>query len=80
MCDCFFFFLVKRAGRHFVFFKRAGRHETGAGRRALKKKPRQNTVLSHTVYTQKTTSMLKGDFYRHKKIHIQYLDCNGFLR
>ena len=32
------------AGRHFDFFKRAGRHEKGAGRRALQKKPRQNTV------------------------------------
>ena len=39
----FLFFLVKRAGRHFGFFKRAGRHEKGAGRRALQKKPRQNT-------------------------------------
>ena len=36
--------LVKRAGRHFGFFKRAGRHEKGAGRRALQKKPRQNTA------------------------------------
>ena len=45
MTDIFFFFfkLVKRAGRHFGFFKRAGRHEKGAGRRALQKKPRQNT-------------------------------------
>ena len=34
----------KRAGRSFGFFKRAGRHEKGAGRRALQKKPRQNTV------------------------------------
>ena len=40
----FFFFLVKRAGRHFGFFKRAGRHENGAGRRALQKRPRQNTA------------------------------------
>ena len=32
------------AGRHFGFFKRAGRHEKGAGRRALQKKPRQNTA------------------------------------
>ena len=40
----FLFFLVKRAGRHFGFFKRAGRHEKGAGRRALQKKPRQNTA------------------------------------
>ena len=30
--------------RHFGFFKRAGLHEKGAGRRALQKKPRQNTV------------------------------------
>ena len=37
--------LVKRAGRHFGFFKRAGRHEKGAGRRALQKKPRQNTEI-----------------------------------
>ena len=47
----FFFFLVKRAGRHFGFFKRAGRHEKGAGRRALQKKPRQNTaeeISSHS--------------------------------
>ena len=40
-----FFFLVKRAGRHFGFFKRAWRHEKGAGRRALQKKPRQNTAI-----------------------------------
>ena len=46
----FFFFLVKRAGRHFGFFKRAGRHEKGAGRRALQKKPRQNTVLPQVLY------------------------------
>ena len=40
----FFFFLVNRAGRHFSFFKRAGRHEKGAGPCALQKKPRQNTA------------------------------------
>ena len=45
-----FFFLVKRAGRHFGFFKRAGRHEKGAGRRALQKKPRQNTGLYTHCY------------------------------
>ena len=48
----FFFFLVKRAGHHFCFFKRAGRHEKGAGRRALQKKPRQNTdegILSNVI-------------------------------
>ena len=43
-----FFFLVKRAGRHFGFFKRAGHHEKGAGRRALQKKPRQNTDIDNT--------------------------------
>ena len=42
-CVTDIFFIVKRAGRHFGFFKRAGRHEKGAGRRALQKKPRQNT-------------------------------------
>ena len=36
-------FLVKRAGRHFSFLKRAGRHQKGAGRRSLQKRPRQNT-------------------------------------
>ena len=45
----FFFFLVKRAGRHFGFFKRAGRHEKRAGRRALQKKPRQNTEWCHVL-------------------------------
>ena len=40
-----FLFLVKRAGRHFGFYKRAGRHEKGAERHALQKKRRQNTVL-----------------------------------
>ena len=44
------FFLVQRAGRHFGFFKRAGRHEKGAGRRALQKKPRQNTVQHECPY------------------------------
>ena len=48
----FFFFLVKRAGRHFGFFKRAGRHEKGAGRHALQKKPRQNTAI---CFYQETT-------------------------
>ena len=33
----------KKAGRHFGFFKKAGRHQNGAGRRALQKRPRQNT-------------------------------------
>ena len=38
-----FFFLVKRAGCHLSFLKMAGRHQKGAGRRALQKRPRQNT-------------------------------------
>ena len=37
------FFVKKKAGRHFGFLKKAGRHEKGAGRRALQKRPRQNT-------------------------------------
>ena len=57
----FFIFLVKRAGRHDGFFKRAGRHEKGAGRRALQKKPRQNTdaawiALTHPMVTMSTQS------------------------
>ena len=41
----FFLFWVKKAGRHFGFFKKAGRHQKGAGRRALQKRPRQNTAI-----------------------------------
>ena len=37
------FFFVNKAGRHFGFLKKAGRHQKGAGRRALQKRPRQNT-------------------------------------
>ena len=37
-------FFVKKAGRHFGFLKKAGRHQNGTGRRALQKRPRQNTV------------------------------------
>ena len=37
--------LAKRTGRHFSFLKKAGRHQKGAGRRALQKQPRQNTDL-----------------------------------
>ena len=44
-----YIFLDERAGRHFGFFKRAGRHEKGAGRRALQKKPRQNTDVDSYV-------------------------------
>ena len=44
------FFLVKRAGRHFGFFKRAERHGKGAGRRALQKKPMQNTDFNSLVF------------------------------
>ena len=35
----------KKAGRHFGFLKKAGRHQKGAGRRALQKRPRQNTAF-----------------------------------
>ena len=45
MTNINFFFKVKRAGRHFGFLKRAGR-------RALQKRPRQNTELSRTVSTR----------------------------
>ncbi len=36
--------ITKKAGRHFSFLKTAGRHQNGAGRPALLKRPRQNTV------------------------------------
>ena len=52
--------LVKRAGCHFGFFKRAGRHEKGAGRRALQNKPRQNTEFDSrnaAIFSQKTADM-----------------------
>ena len=55
----FLFFLVKRAGRHFGFFKRAGRHEKGAGRRALQKKPRQNTEYMDNNHVNKYTAYCK---------------------
>ena len=55
----FIYFSVRRAGRHFGFFKRAGRHEKGAGHRALQKKPRQNTVLVVTVYSNIYSLMFK---------------------
>ena len=42
-------FKVKRAGRHFCFLKRAGRHQKAAGRRALQKWPRQNTDVYKTM-------------------------------
>ena len=61
----FFFFLVKRAGRHFGFFKRAGRHEKGAGRRALQKKPRQNTVYQTCSAWYKDIYLL-GIFFNFK--------------
>ena len=37
---------INKAGRYFSFLKRAGRHQKGAGRRALQKRPRQNTAIS----------------------------------
>ena len=33
----------------FGFLKKAGRHQKGAGRRALQKRPRQNTVYSKII-------------------------------
>ena len=42
----------KKAGRHFGFLKKARRHQKGAGRRALQKRPRQNTVISHSTTLQ----------------------------
>ena len=40
------FFLGKKGRASFqLFFKKAGRHQKGAGRRALQKRPRQNTAF-----------------------------------
>ena len=47
--------------RHFGLFKKAGRHQKGAGRRALQKRPRQNTA--YTVFCpglKKGTVLLEG--------------------
>ena len=35
----------KKASCHFGFLKKAGRHQKGAGGRALQKRPRQNTAI-----------------------------------
>ncbi len=42
--------ILKKAGRHFGFLKKAGRHQKGAGRRALQKRPRQNTDIVVKLY------------------------------
>ena len=55
-----FYFLVKRAFfSHFGFFKRAGRHEKGAGRRALQKKPMQNTDVCKSFFGLEASYNLK---------------------
>ena len=65
VCQIFkFFFLVKRTGRHFGFFKRAGRHEKGAGRRALQKKPRQNTDY-YVIIAECLMSAFQGQLPMH---------------
>ena len=38
-------FFGNKGSASFQLLKKAGRHEKGAGRRALQKRPRQNTVL-----------------------------------
>ena len=40
----YIYFFGKKAGRHFSFLKKAGRHQKGEGRRALQKRPGQNTA------------------------------------
>ena len=58
----------KRAGRHFGFLKRAGRHQKAAGRPALRKRPRQNTVTGYQIYcccllaTNRKTSNWQGAY------------------
>ena len=48
--------IVKRAGRHFGFLKRAERHQKGAGRRALQKRPRK-TLSTRDVEQKYNTIM-----------------------
>ena len=48
----------KRAGRHFSFLKRAGRHQKGAGRPALRKRPRQNTEVAMFTYNLTKTMII----------------------
>ena len=82
MCDWyliffFFFFLVKRAGRHFGFFKRAGRHEKGAGRRALQKKPRQNTAWRSLNRLRVQKGRCRAMMKMWKLSHTDVCDCGG---
>ena len=41
-----------------VFFKRAGRHQKGAGRHTLQKQPRQNTDIHNWTDQDKLLSIL----------------------
>ena len=51
-------FGVKKAGHHFGFFKRTGRHQKGTGLCALQKQPRQNTALDYVLpFLQCKTSL-----------------------
>ena len=51
----FFFFIVKRAGRHFGFLKRAGHHQKGTGCCALQKRPLSRTLAYFTMATRTHT-------------------------
>ena len=56
--------ITKQAGRHFSFLKTAGRHQNGAGRPALLKRPRQNTAfvakIGLRINCEKTKAMKIG--------------------
>ena len=68
---------VKQAGRHFSFFKKAGRHQKGAGRRALRKRPRQNTAYACVEFPfyahQSFTSVL---LHGSETWNLTIRDCN----
>ena len=67
-----------KAGRHFGFLKKAGRHQKGAGRRALQKRPRQNTA-PYTTTTYKQPTQPNTSRYPHPKHlkleHSHQQDC-----
>ena len=80
--NCFLFFLVN--GRaSFQLFKKAGRHQKGAGRCTLQKRPRQNTGYVH-IYTCIFNSITlfqtqQGAYICHTSSILQTCSINTFL-
>ena len=72
----------KRAGRHFGFLKRAGRHQKAAGRPALRKRPRQNTGIEglQRLNASTLTDEDKKDPAKIYKLFDDQLDPNLFRK